>query len=74
LRTSSRVTPSLLNSPPWTTKYLLSPSGDSIVVVLVLVGAFVAFTSVASGTEEPAINQPNLADPDIRTSGENVSE
>lgn len=68
------MTPSLLNSPPCTTKYLLSPSGDSIVVVLVLVGAFVALTSVANGTEEAVINQLNFADPDIRTSSENVSE
>ena len=52
LRMSSRVTSSLLNRPPCTTKYRLRPSGERMTSLMEPAGGFVAQTSVASGTVE----------------------
>ena len=51
---SSNVTPSLLNKPPWTTKYRFVPSGPMITVLSRGdgTGGFVAEIKVASGTKE----------------------
>lgn len=51
---SSNVTPSLLNRPPWTTKYRFAPSGPIITALSRGdgTGGLVAVIKVASGTEE----------------------
>jgi hypothetical protein len=54
-RISSRVTPSLLNNPPWVTKYLFIPFGERI-ALLDDAGGFVALIIVASGTVMAAIS------------------
>lgn len=50
LRMSSSVTPSLLNSPPCTTKYRLRPSGDKMAFFADATGGWVAETRVDKGT------------------------
>ena len=56
LRISSRVTSSLLNNPPWTTKNRLRPCGERIASPFCW-GGFVALRSVANGTSHTSVRQ-----------------